>query len=104
VVVSLLSSASQFEAQGDLGRAVASIERGLRIAPKDGHLWKRLARIRLQQNRTNQAILLSKKSIRFAGDNTSLLADDWLIIAEALKRQGDLNGAVDAKEKAAQYR
>jgi cytochrome c-type biogenesis protein CcmH/NrfG len=104
VVVSLLSSASQFEAQGNLGRAVASIERGLRIAPKDAHLWKHLARIRLQQNRTHQAILLSKKSIRFAGGNTNLLADNWLVIAEALKRQGDLNGAVDAKEKAARYR
>jgi cytochrome c-type biogenesis protein CcmH/NrfG len=104
VVVSLLSSASQFEAQGNLGRAVASIERGLRIAPKDAHLWEHLARIRLQQNRTHQAILLSANKFVFPPAKRIDFFDNWLVIAEALKRQGDLNGAVDAKEKAARYR
>ena len=101
VVVSLLKSASQFEAKGDFGRSAASIERGLRIAPKDAHLWLRLARIRLQQDRPKQAELLSKKSIRFARGNSGLLADNWLVIAEARGRQGNLSGVVEAKEKAA---
>ncbi len=104
VVVSLLKSASQYEAKGDLGRSAASIERGLRIAPKDAHLWSRLAHIRLQQDRPKQAELLSKKSIRFAGGNSGLLADNWLIIAEARGRQGNLSGVVEAKEKAARHR
>jgi len=104
VVVSLLKSASQYEAKGDLGRSAASIERGLRIAPKDAHLWLRLAHIRLQQDRPKQAELLSKKSIRFAGGNSGLLADNWLIIAEARGRQGNLSGVVEAKEKAARHR
>jgi Flp pilus assembly protein TadD len=103
VVVSLLDSATQFESQGNFGRASASVERGLRIAPKDAHLWLRLARIRLQEDRPKQAELLAKKSIRFSARNAGLLADNWLVIAEARGRQGNLNGVVEAKEKAAQH-
>jgi len=103
VVVSLLESASQFESKGDLGRAAASVERGLRIAPKDAHLWLRLARIRLQQDRPQQAETLAKKSIRFAARDPSLLASSWRVRAEARGQQGDLSGAVEAREKAAQY-
>lgn len=103
VVVSLLDSASQYETRGQPGRAAAIIERGLRIAPKDAHLWLRLARIRLQQGLPQQAELLAKKSIRFAAGASGLLADNWLVIAEARGQQGDLNGVVEAREKAAQY-
>ncbi len=103
VVVSLLSSAKQFETQGDLGRAAASIERGLRITPKEARLWLRLAHIRLQQNRPKQAEILAKKSIRFAAGNSALLADNWRVIAEARGRQGDLRGVVEAREKAARH-
>ncbi|RUM94263.1 MAG: hypothetical protein DSZ28_04095 [Thiothrix sp.] len=103
VVVSLLNSAAQYETQGNFGRAAASIERGLRIAPKEAHLWLRLAHIRLQQDRPQQAETLSRKSIRFAAGDSALLADSWLVIAEARGRQGDLSGVVEAREKAAQH-
>ncbi len=42
--------------------AAQALERGLRVAPKDGYLWSQLAEIRLAQHRYSQALLLAKKS------------------------------------------
>lgn len=103
VVVSLLDEASRLEQQGELARASASIERGLRISPRDAHLWKRLARIRLLQERPQQAESLAKKSISFARGDQGLLADNWLLIAETRQQRHDAIGAERARDKAAQY-
>ena len=103
VVVSLLEQADGFAASGQLDRAAASVERGLRIAPKDASLWQKLARIRLEQGRYHQAESLAKKSIALARGRPGMIADNWKIVAEARRAAGDEMGARRALEKMLQY-
>lgn len=103
VLVGLLAQADQNMFDGRHDQAAAAIERALRIEPKDAQLWKRLASIRLEQKRPHQAESTAKKSIRLAQGDWGLLADNWLIIAEARDLRGDAEGADRAKTKAARY-
>ena len=103
VVVSLLEQADGLAAGGQLDRAAASVERGLRIAPKDAALWQKLARIRLEQGRYRQAESLAKKAIALARGRPGMIADNWKIIAEARRAAGDEAGARRALEKMLQY-
>ncbi|MGF1643922.1 MAG: tetratricopeptide repeat protein [Thiotrichales bacterium] len=100
VVVSMLSAADQYQQSGDLDRASSSVERGLRVAPRDAHLWQRLARIRLQQGRYQQAEEMAKKSTSLAQGNRGLVAQNWLLIGEARGRMGDTSGAAEARDRA----
>ena len=99
-VVALLGNAEQSMASGNMDRAVASIERALRIDPKNPRLWQHLGRIRLQQKRWDQAIATARKSNLLAADDARLRADNWLIIARALEAKGDKAGAQHAVEQA----
>ncbi len=103
VLVGLLAQADQDVFDGHLDRAAAAIERALRIDPKDAQLWKRLAKIRLEQKRPHQAESTARKSIRLARGDWGLLADNWLLIAEARDLRGDVAGADRARAKAARY-
>ncbi len=103
VVVSLLARADDLAASGQLDRAAASVERGLRIAPKDAALWQRLARIRLQQGRYGQAESMAKKAIALARGRPGMIADNWKIVAEARRARGDEAGARRALDKMLQY-
>ena len=47
---------------GQPAAAAQVLERGLRIAPKDGYLWSQLAEVRLSQGHRHQALALAKKS------------------------------------------
>ncbi len=100
VVVSMLTAADQYQQQGDLDRAASSVERGLRAAPHDAHLWHRLSRIRLQQGRYQQAEEMAKKSNSFAKGEKGLIVQNWLLIAEARQKMGDAAGASDARQRA----
>lgn len=62
--------AASLLASGQPAAAAQVLERGLRIAPKDGYLWSQLAEVRLYQGRRNQALALAKKSNSLAhGDS-----------------------------------
>lgn len=103
VVVSLLEQADSLAASGQLDRAAASVERGLRIAPKDASLWQKLARIRLEQGEYHQAESLAKKSMALARGRPGMIADNWKIIASARQARGDVAGARRALEKMLQF-
>ncbi len=103
VVVSLLQQADSLAASGQLDRAAASVERGLRIAPKDASLWQKLARIRLEQGKYHQAESMAKKSIALARGRPGMIADNWKLIAEARQARGDAVGAQRALDKMMQY-
>jgi len=99
-VVALLDTADQSMASGKPDRAVASIERALRIDPKNPVLWQRLGQIRLRQKRWDQAIATARKSNLLAAGNDRLRVDNWLIIAQAMEGKGDKAGARRAIEQA----
>jgi Flp pilus assembly protein TadD len=69
--------------RGQLETAAQTLERGLRIAPKNASLWSHLATVRLQQHRYGQALALAAKSNTLAGGNSTLMRRNRLIIEEA---------------------
>jgi len=99
-VVALLKQSKQQESRGENDRAVATLERALRIEPRSAHLWNRLAHLRLAQKRAVLAAEMAAKSTALAGGDTALKRDNWLLIAEAKRAIGDLSGARLAEKNA----
>ncbi len=85
VVKGISNQASKLTRNGDLDAAAQTLERGLRIAPKDAQLWSQLATVRLKQQRYGQAKSLAAKSSSFARNNTALVARNKAIIEQAGK-------------------
>jgi predicted negative regulator of RcsB-dependent stress response len=101
-VMALLNKAQSQAAAGRMDEARASLERALRIEPRNPVLWQKLARIRLEQGQYRQAENLAAKSNVLAGADRNLQVENWHIIGEARSRRGDLQGARAAFEKAEQ--
>jgi len=80
VVKGISKQANEHIWNGDLEAAAQTLERGLRIAPKDAELWSQLATVRLKQQRYGQAKSLAAKSNSFAGGNTKLVDKNRAII------------------------
>ena len=104
VALAFLEDADKYATAGDSGRAVASLERGLDIEPKNPWLWNRLASERLKQKMWAKAITLAKKSNAFAAGHNQLQKDNWQIIAEARLALGDEEGANKAKKMVQRFR
>jgi len=99
-VVALLEDAEQQSGAGRLDTAAVSLERALRIEPRNAQVWYRLARVRLEQGKLDQAEGLATKSMVLAGDNRQLRADNWRLVAQIRQRRGDEPGARAASAKA----
>ncbi len=102
-IVALLSQADKNYKAGEYGLAVATIERALRIEPRNATLVYKLASVRLRQSKPRLAEDLAKKASLLAGNNTMIKQRSWLLIAEARRLQGNQLGAKEAKQKAANY-
>ncbi len=98
VALAFLEDADKYTIAGDSARAVASLERGLDIEPKNPWLWNRLASERLKQKMWARAITLAKKSNAFASGHNQLLKDNWQIISQARKALGDKEGVRKANK------
>ncbi len=99
-VVSLLDRAHKQAAAGDLEQAGASLERALRIEPRNPLLWQELARIRLEQGNYRQAESLASRSNGMAAADAVLQAENWRIIGQARSGQEDYQGAQEAFKRA----
>lgn len=99
-VIALVDRADQQYQARDLDAAAASLERALRIEPRNPRLWQRLAAVRLDQGQYDQAIQLAAKSNSLSGGSRSLQAQNWQLIATARRAKGDLAGARSADQKA----
>jgi len=87
-VLALVERAEAQRAAGDLAGAAATLERALRIEPRNPHMLNRLARVRLQQGNYSQADSLASKSNALAGSAPALEQDNLSIIAAARKAAG----------------
>lgn len=85
-VASLMDSARADAAANRLGSAAASLERALRIEPRNPRLWHELARVRLRQGDYAQAISTAQRSNTWAGPDAELRAANQRIIDEAKAR------------------
>ena len=99
-VVALLDQAQAQTSAGQLESARASLERALRIEPRNPAVWQELAHVRLEQGKYQQAENLAAKSNALAGNSPHLRAENWRIIGQARSRRGDYQGAQEAFERA----
>jgi Tfp pilus assembly protein PilF len=82
-VAGLMETARADAAAGRLPSAAASLERALRIEPRNPRLWQQLARVRLQQGDFAQAESLAARSNSYAGSDSTLRAENQRIVDEA---------------------
>jgi hypothetical protein len=86
-VAGLMESARADAAAGRLSNAAATLERALRIEPRNARLWHDLAQVRLQQREYGQAEQLAARSNLFVGSDADLRAANQRLIDEARSRR-----------------
>lgn len=90
----------QLEADADkTQRATATLERALRIEPRNPFLWQQLAKIKLDQEQPRQAVAMARKSNSLAVGNPYVQLGNWRIIHEAKDQLDDDSGADFAEER-----
>ena len=82
-IAGLMDSARKDASSGKLGSAAASLERALRIEPRNPRLWHELAVIRLRQADYGQAESLAARSNTYAGADADLRAANQKVISDA---------------------
>ncbi len=99
-VVALLSESERSSKAGHLDSAVVTLERALRIDPRNPMLTYKLAEIRIKQEKPRLAEDLAKKAALLAGRQNDIKRLSWMLISRARTMQGNLLGAREAKVKA----
>lgn len=99
-VLALESDIQKSMNDGHYGDAAATLERAIRIQPRNPELWHVLARVRLKQGQPGLSVDLARKSNLLARNNAELIRSNWEIMAQALRLKGDPEGAAEAQRKA----
>jgi hypothetical protein len=102
-VNALASAANQDSQSGNIEAATASIERAIRIEPRNATLYYKLALLRLKESKPRLAEDLAKKAALLASNDTQLKKHSWLLVARAREMQGDLKGGKEARAKAGKF-
>jgi len=102
-VGALVLAAGKSSNQGDIESATATIERAIRIEPRNATLYYKLALLRLEQNKPKLAEGLAKKSALLASGDNSLKKHSWLLIAKARDMQNNPQGAQEARAQAEKH-
>jgi tetratricopeptide (TPR) repeat protein len=105
VVNALLQKARQEFEEGNNEQAAATLERGLRVDPRNPVLWHNLAGVRLEQENWERAVSLAAKSnsltIGTEGiDAHWLQIRNWTVIQLACSGMADKTCAQEAKRRA----
>jgi tetratricopeptide (TPR) repeat protein len=89
VVMRLVAIAGDQRRVGNWASAASSLERALRIEPRNGRLWSRLAQVRYDQKAWLKAVQLAAKSNTLSGGNFNLLRQNWVLMANSYDALGD---------------
>lgn len=103
-VASLIDNARLDFQAGRYTNAAASLERAVRIEPRNPRLWQELARVRLSQRDFAQAESCAQRSSSWAGSDNALRYENWQLIAKAREERGDSAGAKAALDSAERLR
>jgi tetratricopeptide (TPR) repeat protein len=102
-VNALALAANQNSKSGNIESATTTIERAIRIEPRNATLYYKLALLKLKQSKPRLAEDLAKKAAILASNDTQLKKHSWLLVARAREVQGDLDGGKEARIKAAKF-
>ena len=98
-VLSLLRSAQSARAAGQYAQASGSLERALRIEPRNYFVWSTLADTYLRQKNYDQAISVAQKSNSLGRGNVYVEQENWRVIRDARTGSGNVGGAADAQAR-----
>lgn len=82
----LLEQSRQQAAAGNYPLATSSLERALRINPRDAELWLELGRLKLQQGDLAQAESMGRRALSLAGTDATLRRQSEELISAARTR------------------
>lgn len=102
-VIALLDNAHKQAAAGDTANARRTLERALRIEPRNAQLWNELANLFYLDKQYIKAANTAAKSNSLAGTDRSLKRNNWVLIGNARRQTGDEAGAKRADDKAHSY-
>jgi tetratricopeptide (TPR) repeat protein len=98
-VLSLLRSAQSSRAAGQYAQAAGSLERALRIEPRNYFVWSTLADTYLRQKNFDQAISVAQKSNSLGRGNVYVEQENWRVIRDARTAGGNVAGAAEAQAR-----
>lgn len=102
-VLALYAQARQQQGSGALDQAANSLERAMRLAPRNPFLWDALARLHLRMQQPDQAENAAYKAISLADNNPNVLRDGWATVAASRQALGDASGAAIAQANVQKY-
>lgn len=85
---SLVTQARAQADRGDLDGAAGTLDRAVRIEPRNPLVWIELAKVRLEQKEAKQAEGYGRKALALATGDRKAQADASRVIAESLRAQG----------------
>ena len=98
-VLSLMRSAQSARAAGQYGQASGSLERALRIEPRNYFVWSTLADTYLRQKNYDQAESVAQKSNSLARGNVYVEQENWRVIRDSRAARSNAAGAADAQAR-----
>ena len=102
-VGALALAANQSSKSGNIEAATTTIERAIRIEPRNATLYYKLAVLRLKQSKPRLAEDLAKKAVLLATNDLQLKKHSWLLVARAREIQGDIRGGKEARTNADKF-
>ena len=102
-VGALALAANQSSKSGDIEAATTTIERAIRIEPRNATLYYKLAVLKLKQSKPRLAEDLAKKAVLLATNDPQLKKHSWLLVARAREVQGDIRGGKEARTNADKF-
>ncbi len=102
-VKSLLDDAKTYYETKQYEQAAASLERAIRIKPRNPIIWHDLAGVRLAQEDWKRAANLAQKSNALAGKNKihkKIRIRNWVVITLACEGMGNAKCANEARNRA----
>jgi tetratricopeptide (TPR) repeat protein len=95
----LLASARQNVRAGEFGQAEMTLERALRVEPRNARLWHEMAQVKFGQKDYRQAVQFCIKSNSLAGKDYGLIQQNWLLMEKAYLELGEPERARQARIK-----
>ena len=99
-VKTLLEDAREAEKHADYDLAAVSLERALRIQPRDPEILQFMAEIQLHKKDYEQALNFAIRSYDTGSRVGEICGRNWHTIAVAREHAGDASGAAQARQRA----
>jgi hypothetical protein len=95
----LVTQAQAQREKGDLPGATVSLERALRIEPRNPLLWIEMGRLRMDQRNYPQAEAMGRKALAMAIGDSRTQSSAWVLISDALRARGRNPEAQEALDR-----